>query len=618
MPSFAVLPLRRYNRVDLFRQMGEPSPETPTFDKPSEDRLDSWKAIAVYLGRDVTTVQRWEKREAMPVHRHLHDKRGSVYALPQELDAWLKSRRQELGDEPDERDKELKPGAPVEAEAAGRIRATRRFPSWLALTGVAVLALLAAAYALSHGRARSAAQPKIGSLAVLPLRNLSGDPTQEYLSDGMTEALIGRLASMHGLRVISRTSVMRFKNPQLSVPEIAKMLRVDAIVEGSVMREGNRIRVTAQLIRGATDTHFWSETYDRELKDVFAVQAELAQSIAEKVQVTVTGEEHARLTAARSVVPEVYESYLKGRFVFDKGNTRAAVEESIAYFDRAIQLDPTFAPAYVGLAIAYNDLGTVSVGAPPEEMRPKAASAARKALVLDPDLVEAHVLLADVLQEQFHWADAEAEYRRALELSPNNADAHAGLAFWLLSQGRTDEAMTWEQRGRELDPLSVTGANIGWILFQSHRFDQAIHELRSALAVDPDETTALSYLGFALVANNQPADAIPVLEKAVSVSNGSPAAIGVLIRAYAHAGRRGEALRLLTELEKRKKAGYVPAGAFVNAYLGLGETDQAFVWLEQAYKEQSNILQFLKVHPYFDPIRADPRFVDLVRRVGLN
>jgi len=617
MPSFAVIPLRRYNRVDLFRHMGEPSPETPTSDKPSEDRLDSWKAIAAYLGRDVTTVQRWEKREAMPVHRHLHDKRGSVYALPQELDAWLKSRRQELGDEPDERDKELKPG-PVEAEGAGRIKATRRFPIWLALAGVALLGLLAAAYALSHGRTRNPEQPKISSLAVLPLKNLSGDPTQEYLSDGMTEALIGRLASMHGLRVISRTSVMRFKNPQLSVPEIAKMLRVDAIVEGSVMREGNRIRVTAQLIRGATDTHFWSETYDRELKDVFAVQAELAQSIAEKVQVTVTGEEHARLTAARSVAPEVYESYLKGRFVYDTSNTRAAVEESIVYFDRAIQLDPTFAPAYVGLATSYNDLGTVSVGAPPEEMRPKAASAARKALVLDPDFVEAHVLLADVLQEQFHWADAEAEYRRALQLSPNNADAHAGLAFWLLSQGRTDEAMTWEQRGRELDPLSVSGANIAWILFQSHRFDQAIHELHSALAVDPDETTALSYLGFALVANNQPAEAIPVLEKAISVSNGSPAATGVLVRAYAHAGRRADALRLLTELQKRKKAGYVPAGAFVNAYLGLGETDQAFAWLEQAYKEQSNILQFLKVHPYFDPIRADPRFVDLVRRVGLN
>ncbi len=434
----------------------------------------------------------------------------------------------------------------------------------------------------------------------------------------MTEGLIGRLSSMHGLRVISRTSVMRFKNPQLSVPEIARTLGVDAIVEGSVMREANRIRVTAQLIRGATDEHFWSETYDRELRDVLNVQSELAQSIAEKVQVTVTGEEHQRLTAARSVAPEVYESYVKGRFAFNKSNSRAAIEESIGYFNRSIQLDPTFAPAYVGLASASSELGTVFIGAPANQTRPKVISAARKALELDPDLAEAHVLLASVQQEQWHWAEAEAEYRRALALNPNDAAAHAGLALWLVCQGRTDEAVAWAERGRELDPLAVSGSSIAWILFQSHRYDEAIHELRSALAVQPDDASALSTLGFALVANNQPGDAIPVLEKAILVSSGSPAATGVPIRAYSHAGRRKDALRLLAELKKRKSAGYVPAAAFVNAYLGLGENDEAFAWLEQAYQEQSNILQFLKVHPYFDPIRSDPRFAGLVRRVGLN
>ena len=187
-----------------------------------------------------------------------------------------------------------------------------------------------------------------------------------------------------------------------------------------------------------------------------------------------------------------------------------------------------------------------------------------------------------------------------------------------MCQGRTDEAVAWARRGRELDPLAVSGAGIAWILFQSRRYDEAIQELRSALAVQPDDASALLYLGFALVANNQPGDAIPVLEKAISISNGSPAAIGVLIRAYAHAGRRSDALRLLAELQKRKRAGYVPAAAFVNAYLGLGENEQAFVWLEQAYKEQSNILQFVKVHPFFDPIRGDPRFRDLVRRIGLE
>jgi TolB-like protein/tetratricopeptide (TPR) repeat protein len=599
-------------------EMGEFSPDKPPSEKPPENRLDSWKEIAAYLDRDVTTVQRWEKREGMPVHRHLHDKRGSVYASVLELDAWLRSRRQNLSEEPEEKEQEPKSEAPLVADVGHDRRAPPRSRLWIALACVSVLGLLFAAYVLSRGRVGNRAHPKIGSLAVLPLRNLSGDPTQEYLADGMTEALIGRLSSVHGLRVISRTSVMRFKNPQLSVPEIARTLGVDAIVEGSVMREGNRIRVTAQLIRAATDEHFWSQTYDRELRDVLNVQSELAQSIAEKVQVTVTGEEHQRLTAARSVAPEVYESYLKGQFVYDKSNSRAEVEESIVYLEHAIQMDPTFAPAYVGLANAFSDLGTVLVGAPPGQTRPKMIKAVRKALELDPDLAEAHVVLASVQQEQFHWADAEAEYRRALELSPNDANAHRGLASWLLCQGRTDEALAWAQRGRELDPLAVSGSSIAWILFQSHRYGEAIRELRSALAVQPDDASALTYLGFALVANNQPADAIPVLEKAVSVSSGSPAATGVLIRAYSHAGRRKDALRLLAELQKRKSAGYVPTGAFVNAYLGLGENDQAFTWLEQAYQEQSNILQFLKVHPYFDPIRADPRFRDLVRRVGLN
>jgi len=603
MPSFAV-PQARALQSDA---VAEPSPDTPTSEKPFEPRLDSWKEIAAYLGRDVTTVQRWEKRESMPVHRHVHAKRGSVYALAPELDAWMKTRRRRQNLE-----------TAVELAADHPSPPALRPRIWIAAAAVAVIILLVALYIMIRPRPANTLRPKIASLAVLPLKNLSGDPTQEYLGDGMTDALIDRLSRVHNLRVISRTSVMQFKNPRLSAPEIAKMLHVDAIVEGSVMREDHRIRVTAQLIRGATDEHFWSETYDRELRDVFAVQSELAQAIAEKVQVTVTGAEHARLIAARPVAPEVYESYLKGRFALKQSNGRSAVEESIAYFEHAIKMDPTFAPAYVGLAAASNELGTVFIGASPDETRPKVISAARKALELDPDLAEAHVLVANALQKQWHWAEAEAEYKRAMEVSPNDAGAHAGLALWLLCQGRKDEALAWTQRGRELDPLAVSGDSIAWILFQSHRYDEAIRELHSVLSVRPENATALSYLGFSLIANNQPADAIPVLEKSISLSHGSPAATGVLIRAYSHAGRRQDALRLLAELQQRRKAGYVPAGAFVNAYLGLDDNEQAFAWLEQAYKEQSNILQFLKVHPYFDPIRGDPRFRDLVRRTGLE
>jgi pentatricopeptide repeat protein len=586
--------------------MGEPAEGTALSEKTTEKRLDSWKEIATYLNRDVTTVQRWEKREGMPVHRHLHNSRGSVYALTSELDAWVEGRRLREVEAAEQE-------TPAVLQPPDRIQLSRR-TVWLILAAIAAIALIASAWIAYRNHFGRNGRSEIRSLAVLPMRNLSGDPGQDYLADGMTEALIGRLAEIHNLRVISHTSTMRFKDSKLSVPEIAKILGVDAVVEGSVTREGDRMRVTAQLIRGATDEHFWSETYDREIKDALSLESELAQSIAKKVEVTVTGEERQRLKASHPVAPEVYESYLKGNFALNR-NSRAETEQSIEYFNDALRKDPTFAPAYLGLAQANTRLGTVFSGVSPAETRPKAISYARKALELDPDLAEAHAVLANVLQEDWQWTEAEKEYRRALELNPNAAGARATYSMWLLCQGRTEEAIEEVKRARELDPEGISGGTVAWILFQTRHYDEAVREYRSAVAVQPDEANTLSGLGFALIANNQPAEAIPVLEKSILLSKGSPAATGVLIRAYAHAGRRDDALRLLDELKKRKEAGYIPAGAFVNAYLGLGDNEQAFYWLEQAYQEKSNILQFLKTHPYFDPIRSDPRFADMVHRV---
>jgi TolB-like protein/Flp pilus assembly protein TadD len=590
--------------------MGGPSVRTA----PSEKRLESWKEIAGFLNRDVTTVQRWEKREGMPVHRHLHNSRGSVYALSSELDVWFEGRRQRLNRESEV----VAPEVPAITEGLDRVRSERKSGLRLALAVTVVIVLCGSAWLAYRMYSGRSGRPVIRSLAVLPMRNLSGDPGQDYLADGMTEALIGQLSEIHNLRVISHTSTQGFKNSQLSVPEIARTLGVDAVVEGSVTREGDRMRVTAQLIRGATDEHFWSQTYDREMKDALTLQSELAQSIAEKVEATVTGEERERLNAARAVAPEVYESYLKGTFALDHGNTKAEIEQSIAHFEDALRKDSTFAPAYLGLAQANTRLGTVFGGVSPAETRPKVISYARKALEFDPSLVEAHVVLANVLQEEWQWAEAETEYRRALQLNPNAAGAHGGFALWLLCEGRTQEAIAEVKHARELDPVGVPGGTAAWILFQARHFDESIREYRSALAVEPDEAGTLSGLGFALVANNQPEEAIPVLEKSISLSKGSPASVGVLIRAYAQTGRRNDALRLLEELKKRRDAGYIPAASFVNGYLGLDDKEQAFYWLEKSYKEKSNILQFLKTHPYFDPIRDDPRFSDLVRRVGLG
>jgi TolB-like protein/DNA-binding winged helix-turn-helix (wHTH) protein/Flp pilus assembly protein TadD len=508
---------------------------------------------------------------------------------------------------------------PTGGEVDVRPTGTSRTRLWLVLGGVAGLALIAVAYFMFRGHSRHTSQAKIRSLAVLPLSNLSGDSTQEYLADEMTEELCGRLARIHDLRVISRTSVMRFKGTKLSVPEIARTLGVDAVVEGSVIRQGSRIRVHAQLIRASTDEHIWADEYDGELGDVLALESEVAQSIASRVEVKVTGEERARLVTAHHVSPEVYESYLKAEDEFSKSNSRAGFEQSIAYFEETIGKDANFAPAYVGLANAYERLGSVPVGGPPKETHPKMMSAARKAIELDPDLAEPHVLLAAVYQKQWQWSDAEAEFKRALELNSNDAGAYVGYAKWLMCQGRTDEALAWAQRARDLDPLGNAGDLLGfpgitkgWILFHARRYDEAIRELRSD---DPDHR----YLGMALIANGQPDEAVTVLEKALSRSpDRSPAVMGLLVRAYAHAGRRREALRMLDELKRRQQTSDVPAAPFVNAYLGLDDNEQALAWLERAYQEQSNILQLIKVHPYFDPLRDDPRFVDLVHRVGLD
>ena len=571
-------------------------------------RLESWKEIATYLGRDVTTVRRWEKREGLPVHRLHHSRLGSVYAYTAELDMWRNERT---------------PTAATDApDARHATEVVRSGPRVRAAGALAALALALAAVLIWLVRERTTIQPAsasggIRSLAVLPLQNFSGNPEQDYLSDGMTEALIARLSTIHALRVISRTSAMQFKGTRKSVPAIGKELSVDAVIEGSVLRSGDKIRVTVQLIRADTDEHLWSGTYDRELQDVLALQSDVTQGIAGHIESAITGAQRGSPVAPRTVAPDVYEAYLKGRFALHKNN-RAGLEEARLRFQSAVDADTTFAPAYAGLAATYSALGLVFYGEPPGETRPKVIVAARKALELDPELAEARVLLANALQKDWHWAEAEVEYRRAIELTPNDAAAQAGLADWLLCQGRTDEALASARRAQELDPRAFDGMQVGWILFQARRYDEAIRELHTALTIDPNDPMALWFLGFALIGAEHFAEAIATLEKAASLSNRSPAVLGVLVRAYAHGGRRAEALRVLDELHRRQQRGYVPAGAFLQAYLGLGDTEEAFAWLERAAEERSNIVQFLKVEPFFDLLRGDPRFAIYLRRANFQ
>src|SRR5258707_6848578 len=567
-------------------------------------RLESWKEIAAYLGRDVTTVRRWEKLERLPIRRLQHKRLGSVYAYTGELDAWRH-----------ERDA----GAAIAVAGANQQPQTtsRGWPViMLVVLGMVLAGAIAWVWQLRSTEMAARAISRIRSIAVLPLQNLSGNPEQDYLADGMTEALIGRLSTIQGLRVISRTSSMQFKGTRSSVPEIARKLNVPGVVEGSVIRSGDRIRITAQLIQGETDVHLWSGTFDRELRDVLVLQSDVAQGIARQIEIAL-GSQNSGPVAARVVAPAVYESYLKGRFELHK-HTQAGLEEALRQFQAALDADPKFAPAYAGLAATHSELGTVFYGVSPAEARPKVLAAARKALELDPELVEAHVLLAESLAGDWRWAESEAEHKRAIELSPSDAGAHVSFAHWFLCQGRTQEALSWARRAQELDPLALHGIEIGWTLFQSRRYDEAIRELRTVLTIEPESPSALWFLGFALIGAKQFDEAVQVLEKAASASNRSSAVLGVLVHAYASDGRRPEALRVLEELHRRRKAGYVPPAAFLNAYLGLGDTEEAFTWLERAAEERSNILQFLKVHPFFDPLRGDPRFAVYLRRANFQ
>jgi TolB-like protein/Flp pilus assembly protein TadD len=569
-------------------------------------RLESWKEIAAYLGRDVTTVRRWEKREGLPVHRLHHSRLGSVYAYTAELDAWRGKRAPSAAIE-----------APVAVEGPEVVLHGTRARTAVAL---AVLALAVAAGVIWIARWRTSIQPAsasggIRSLVVLPLENYSGNPEQDYLSDGMTEALITRLSEIHTLRVISRTSTMQFKGTRKSAPAIGRELNVDAIVEGSVLRSGDKIRVSVQLIRADTDEHLWAGTFDRELEDVLALQSDVSLGIARHIEVAVSGVQRGSAVARRTVAPDVYEAYLKGRFALHKGS-RAGLDEALLRFQSAVDADATFAPAYAGLAATHTALGLVFYGDRPGEARAKTVAAARKALELDPELAEARVLLGYALQRDWHWAEAETEFRRAIELSPSDAEARSGLGDWLLCQGRIAEALASARRAQELDPRTFSGAQVGWILFQAHRFDEAIRELRTTVAIEPKDPMAEWFLGFSLIGAKQFDEAVSTLEQAASLSDRSSAVLGVLVHAYVGAGRRTDALRVLGELQRRRQTGYVPPAAFLNAYLGLGDKDEAFLWMGRAAEERSNILQFLRVHPFFDPLRGDPRFAEFLRRAN--
>jgi TolB-like protein/DNA-binding winged helix-turn-helix (wHTH) protein/Flp pilus assembly protein TadD len=492
----------------------------------------------------------------------------------------------------------------------------RRWYPWT-ITGVA-LALASIVVVVWARQFRAPQLPPIRSLAVLPLENLSGDNSQEYFADGMTDELIATLGQISALRVISRTSVMPYKRARKGLPQIARELNVDAIVEGTVLRSGGQVRITAQLIEARDDKHLWSESYDGDLRDTLTLQNTVARAIAEQIRINLNPEEQATLKQRKVVDPEAYEAYLKGRYFWNK-RTGDDLEKAVAYFNRAIERDPTYAQAYSGLADTYALLGDWEYGVlAPKDALPRAKAAAIKALQLDSTLGEAHTSLAFCL-DAFDWdlKSADTEFRRGIELNPGYATAHHWYAWHLSLLGRNNDAIAELKKALSLDPLSlIINADLAELLLIAHFTNESIQQSRKTIEMDVNFPLAHNQLAVAYLQAQRKDEAITELQQAVRLSSGSPTCIANLARAFAVSGRRNEAVQLLGDLKKRSRASSSNASEIAVVYAALGDNNQAMTWLETGYEERFNPSVLLR--PGFDPLRADPRFQDLERRVGLG
>jgi TolB-like protein/Tfp pilus assembly protein PilF len=482
-----------------------------------------------------------------------------------------------------------------------------------------VLGLLIVAMALNLGGLRDRVFPPpsthIEWVAVLPLTTPAGNPEQEYFADGMTDALISELANISALRVISRTSIMRYKGTTKSVPEIARELKVDAVLEASALESGGRVRITARLIRASSEANIWNNSYERDLRDVLDLQREVAAAVAREIRVAITPREAARLARSSPVDPEAYVAYIKGRFYWNK-RTREQLNKAIELFQFAIAKDPTYAPAYVGLSDAYL-VAMSHAYLSPERALPLAEAAAKRALELDDSSAEAHTSLASVQFFHFDWAEAEKEFRRALALNPNYSTAHHWYALFLSALGRHTEAIEHARRAQELDPLSlIITANAGWCYFLARQYDLTIAQSRRALDLDPQFSGAYGYMGQAYVEKGMAKEAIAALLKDQEFSGGTSRE-SHLGYAYAAFGQRKEALRLLAEMQKPSGGEPVSAYDVALVYAALGDKEQALAWLEKSYENREPRLVNVKEHPRFDALHSDPRFVDLLRRMGL-
>lgn len=613
------------------------SPPLPSPDAPGGVRFDSWKEIAAYLKREVRTVQRWEKTEGLPIRRHQHQKQGSVFAYKSELDAW-RADRQSVVDAPDpseasepavvEEDSET--GGQLQPEVTEGREASPGTPPGAPrgrIVAAAIVFVVLCGVAYFYGgtiynwlKPHAKLTGKV-RLVVLPFKNLGSDQSDDVFCRGLTEAMttqLGRLDPEH-LGVMASGTAALIKDQ--SIDDIRRKLNVDYVLEGSVVRSGNQMRIDAQLIQASDQTHRWAAGYTRDAGDVLALQNEVAQDVAGQIRLTLSPSEAARLNGTPNVDPEAYDAYLRG-LVYWSQRTPDGTAKSLDYFQQAIRKSPDFALAYAGLANAYSVLSAVpvSVMAPVEAM-PKAKAAAETAVRLDPGSAEAHAALGLVRQSyDYNFDAAEQEYERALQINPSDGNARHWRSLLLMARGRHSDALEEIERARSVDPLSLVIPPSRILAFYFDRqFGRAIEESRATLEVEPNFPLVHYDLGQSLLQKGQTQDAIAELQVMRKISGDSPFGWMALGHAYAVAGNRAAAMKALASLESTASSGhYVPAVYSAAIYAGLGDRDQAMKWLEKAYGERTEYLIYLKVEPMADPLRSDPRFRDLVRRMGLE
>jgi len=495
----------------------------------------------------------------------------------------------------------------------------RRKVGLMLMAALLVVGAGIAVYAL-HRSSLPPARVGMHRVAVLPFANLSADPENEYFADGITEEMISQLSKIRGLEVIARTSVMTYKGKDKRIDEIGRELRVGAVLEGSVRKAENHIRVTAQLIDVANQAHLWSQDYDREMKGMFAIQSEIAKSVAAALKVKLGPAELQRIEKKGTDNPEAHELYLKGLYHFNKQSTEG-FEKSIEFYKEAILKDPSYAEAHAWLAFAYEIQGWYGL-VPEKEAFPRAKAMALKALELDSSNAHALAVLGDITIVDWDWSRAESYYQRALSLNPNSAMAHSGYGIeYLSAMGRHEEAIAEGKRAVELDPLSAQYLHdLGWVMQLARQYDAAIEQFQKALQTESGMTNAHRGLGESYAYKGMHEKSIEAMGNSVKTADGSPFALASLGWAYGVAGKREEALKILATLKQKAKLEPVAPSDFARVYLGLGDKDQTLFWLEKTYEERSGvwILVWANQFPFFDGLRAEPKFKELLKKVRLE